>query len=78
MFKVITHIEKKGGGGYWMRIGSGFPNKDDSINVYLDAMPKSLEFQLRELDAEDLAKRERFQARGIGPQATTTSNPLPF
>jgi hypothetical protein len=78
MFKVITHIEKKGGCGYWMRIGSGFPNKDDSINVYLDAMPKSLEFQLRELDAEDLAKRERFQARGTGPQPTATSNPLPF
>ena len=52
IFKVITPIEKRGGGHYWMRLGSAYRNKDNSINVYLDAIPKgpNLQFQLRELD----------------------------
>ena len=64
MYKVIHAVEKKGGGTYWMRVGSAFTNRDDSINLYLDAIPapngKSLryELQIRELDAEDLRRRE--------------------
>jgi hypothetical protein len=59
MFKVITPIEKKGGGTFWMRVGTGFPNKDQSINLYLDAMPFNHTLQLREMDEEDLAPRGR-------------------
>jgi hypothetical protein len=60
MFKVMTRVEKKGGGGYWMRVGTGFENKDLSFNILLDAMPKSFELHMRELDEEDLRKRESF------------------
>ncbi len=59
MFKVITPIEKKDGGTFWMRIGTAFPNRDASINVYLDAMPtKQGVLQLREMTDEDFARRK--------------------
>jgi hypothetical protein len=67
LFKVLTHIDKPGGGGFWMRVGSAFSNKDDSINIYLDAMPKNFELHLRELDEEDLRKRE---TTGASPSRT--------
>ncbi|MEO8703232.1 MAG: hypothetical protein ABI867_24510 [Kofleriaceae bacterium] len=45
-----------------MRTGSASTNKDSSINVYLDALPKGeWKFQLRELDEEDLRKREQYR-----------------
>lgn len=39
MFKVITAIEKRNGEKFWTRCGTGFTNKDDSINLYLDVIP---------------------------------------
>jgi hypothetical protein len=57
-FKVLAAIPKRDGGTYWMRCGNGYTNKDESINVYLDAMPKEMKFQLREFDEEDLRRRE--------------------
>ncbi len=70
MFKVIAPIEKKGGGTYWLSVGRGFPNKDDSINVYLDACPKDMKFQIREMTEEDFKHRER--------PAATDSTAVPF
>jgi hypothetical protein len=64
MYKVISPIEKKGGGTYWMRVGSAYTNRDDSINLYLDAVPvpngksSRYELQIRELTEEDLRRRE--------------------
>jgi len=60
MFKVLTHVDTKDGRGYWMRIGSAFVNKDDSINVLCEAFPKSFQLQLRELDEEDLRRRASY------------------
>lgn len=68
MYKVISPIEKKGGGTYWMRVGSAFTNRDDSINLYLDAVPapngksSRYELQIRELNDEDLRRRESYSA----------------
>jgi hypothetical protein len=61
MFKVLCPIPKRDGSGkWWMRVGSGFENKDNSINVYLDAMPVrgDVTLQLRELDENDLRERD--------------------
>ena len=72
MFKVLSPIPKKDGGTYWMRTGSAFTNKDESINVFLDAIPRGeWKFQLRELDAEDLRKREPYET------GTTTGHTEP-
>ena len=60
MFKVLCPVERNGK-TYWQRLGSGFPNRDLSINLYLDALPTNGKLQLRELDEEDL---ERARGRG--------------
>lgn len=88
MFKVISPIEKQNGTKFWMRCGSAFTNKDESINVYLDALPlmgKEVTLQLRELTEEDLReraeKRERYaQARPSGPGAIAApvQDSIPF
>ena len=74
MFKVISPIEKDGGGTFWLRCGSAFVNKDNSINVYLDAMPlrtkqgEGVKLQLREYTEEELReraeKKSTYSARG--------------
>jgi hypothetical protein len=70
MFKIITPIEKKDGTKYWMRLGTGFANKDDSINMYLDAIPfspgKEAVLQLREMTEEDF-RRGSNNERAQGP-----------
>jgi len=77
MFKVLSPIEKRGGGKFWMRMGSAYRNKDNSINVYLDAIPKGAEwtFQLRELDEEDLRKRD---SRSSSTPAARPQDEVPF
>ncbi len=67
MFKIITPIDKKDGGKYWMRLGTGFANKDDSINMYLDAIPfhvtKDTVLQLREMTDEDFRRSSNERAQ---------------
>ena len=64
MFKVISPVDRRDGGKFWMRCGSAFVNKDESINIYLDALPLAgmgkgdgVTLQLRELTEEDLRER---------------------
>ncbi|MDB4954573.1 MAG: hypothetical protein JWO36_2142 [Myxococcales bacterium] len=80
MYKVISPIEKKGGGTFWMRTGSAFTNKDDSINVYVDVVPKNYQFQLRELTEEELSRKSTYgETQGSLKQpAASTDSPIPF
>jgi hypothetical protein len=64
MFKVLSPIVKKDGSTFWMRVGTGFPNKDDSVNVYLDVFPKDGKLQLREFDERDT--RDKWKSDGGG------------
>ena len=75
MFKVISPIEKRDGGKFWLRCGQAYVNKDNSINVYLDAMPlvtpkdgQGITLQLRELTEQELRERAEkkatYSARG--------------
>jgi hypothetical protein len=58
MYKVIVPVEKKDGTKFWMRVGSAFPNKDGSTNVYLDAMPLGQNcLQIREMTDDDFNRR---------------------
>jgi len=56
MFKVLCPMESRTGHKWWMRMGSAFTNKDNSINLYLDAIPTKpgATLQLRELTEEDM------------------------
>ena len=71
MFNVFALLPKKDGGTYWMKCGSGYGNKDDSINLYMDAYPITGKLQLREVTEEDL--RERESRRSAGPGAGPAS-----
>ncbi len=68
MMKVLCPIEGKNGKTFWMRLGTAFRNRDDSINIYLDAYPQNGKLQLRGLDERDLA-------RGNGDAAITPAPP---
>jgi hypothetical protein len=82
MFKVIAPQDRKDGNGkYWMRLGSAFVNKDNSINVYLDAVPfgqkDGLMVQLREYTEDELRERSErksssYSARGTLGQSSLT------
>lgn len=77
MFKVIAPIEKKDGSTFWMRVGTGYPNKDQSINLYLDAMPFNHKLQIREVEEEDLQPRNGRKHDGAGTVPAVPAD-LPF
>jgi hypothetical protein len=69
MYKVLCPIEDKDGKTTrWARLGSGFTNKDESVNLYLDALPvqafggTQIKLQLREYSEEDLRRRDDYRA----------------
>lgn len=73
MFKVIAPMKKHDGGTWWLRCGTGFENKDNSINVHIDALPvgqEKITLQIRELTADELReradRRASYNARGSG------------
>ncbi len=77
MFKVIAPIEKKDGGTHWLRVGTGYANKDQSVNLYLDAIPFNHKLQIRELDEEDLAAM-RGKRKDDTASPGRALNELPF
>ncbi len=84
IYKAMMIVERKDGKSHWMRIGTAFPNRDDSINVYLDAYPKDGKVQIREFDEEDLrrkdgdAPRQRGGARADSGGGPLETEDLPF
>ncbi len=69
MFKVLSPILKKDGTTFWMRVGTGFSNKDDSVNLYLDVLPKDGKLQMRELDERDLRAPPKSGGSGLEESA---------
>lgn len=69
MFKVLGIVPKHSNPkeSMWLRLGTAFVNRDDSINIYLDAMPRSFELQLREFDADELRKRDATSPSAVEP-----------
>ena len=86
IFKVLCPIERKDGSTHWLRVGSAFPNRDDSINLYLDVLPSNLKLQIRELDEDDLRskdggdkpRRQNARADNPFPPAPALKDELPF
>ncbi len=69
-FEVFTVVEpkKEGGKSFWVRVGTGFENRDGSISVYLDALPVNGKLQIRE-------PRERKQGSEGGGESSEPSFP---
>jgi hypothetical protein len=77
-FKVLAMMTNKDGTTYWMKLGRGYTNVDSSINVYLDALPRGeWKFQLRELDADDLQRRESYRNTRASQPGTAAQPALP-
>lgn len=52
-FNVVSPVERKDGKTFWVRIGVGYANRDNSINMYLDALPVNQRLQLRIADDDE-------------------------
>jgi hypothetical protein len=77
MFKVLCPMESRTGHKWWMRMGSAFTNKDNSINLYLDAIPTKAgaTLQLRELTEEDMRiSNERRAAFSVARNGNAVPN----
>ena len=53
---VFTIVERKDQKPFWLRIGTAFVNKDESLNVYLDALPVNRELHIRESKPKEAAE----------------------
>jgi hypothetical protein len=83
LFKVLCPIERKDGSTFWLRVGTAFPNRDQSLNLYLDVLPANLKLQVRELTEDELRERDPSSPRRRGPQPapppdTAAAQDLPF
>lgn len=49
-YKVVYTIVERARDGkkFWLRIGAAFPNRDGSLNVYMDALPTNGQLQIRD------------------------------
>jgi hypothetical protein len=50
MKTVYTVIDRGQGKSIWVRVGTGFTNRDGSLNLRLDAIPVNGMLQVREWD----------------------------
>jgi hypothetical protein len=50
-FKVAYTVVNRSGKKLWLRIGTAFTNRDESINLYLDAYPTNGMIQIRPLNS---------------------------
>lgn len=69
---AVYAIIERDGKSYWLKVGAAFPNRDGSLNLYLDAVPvKSNRLQVREQRAWDDARP------APGPAAATEAEARP-
>jgi hypothetical protein len=59
MKTVFTVVERGQGKSIWVRVGTGFLNKDGSWNLHLDAVPTNGKLQVRDW--------EPYERRGDAP-----------
>jgi hypothetical protein len=87
--KVLVPVEREGGKTFWLRVGAGFPNKDGSLNIYLDVLPPHGKLQLRDWDEPHDGDRRPRAGGGereslplpvglVGRGASASDNETPF
>jgi hypothetical protein len=60
MMEVFTIVDKEGfERSFWVKVGACFPNRDGSLNVYLDALPLNGRLQIRERNRPQSNKEEQ-------------------
>lgn len=80
-YKVLAAVLRPDGTEWFMNCGRGSDNKDASINLYLHALPiggkGEIKLQIRELDEDDLRKRDAFRARSQRPEPAGAAPSIP-
>lgn len=74
MFKVLGIVPKHNNPkeSHWIRLGTAYLNRDDSINIYLDALPRSFELQMREFEEDELRSKRTPETFTRGVPVETT------
>ena len=66
----------------WMKMGTAYVNRDNSINVYLDGLPVNGKLQVRDWDEKDerelQERRERRSFAGTGAASSNNNQEIPF
>jgi len=79
MYKVIAPVERPDGTKWWMRSGTGFDNKDGSMNLYLTSLPfpnkGEIVLQVREYTEEDLRARDDKRPNNYGARPLPSASP---
>jgi hypothetical protein len=59
---VYTPIQRTDGGDtFWIKVGIARVNRDNSINIYLDALPVNGKLQLREKIEKPDTRQDAFR-----------------
>ncbi len=69
--KIVYVITERNGRHYWNRVGVAFVNRDGSLNVKLEAVPVSGEFQIRDYTPRDEAAAPARRSNGNGMSTET-------
>jgi hypothetical protein len=64
MKTVYTVIDRGQGKSIWVRVGTGYTNRDGSLNLRLDAIPVNGMLQVREWDSGE----RRYDSLDAQPQ----------
>jgi hypothetical protein len=63
--RVLCPVTHKDGKTHWMKLGTAFVNRDNSINVYLDVLPTNGKLQVRDWDDLPWDKRGEHSSPGM-------------
>jgi hypothetical protein len=70
MKAVFTVVDRGQGKSFWIRIGTGFANRDGSLNLRLDAIPVNGTLQVRDWEPPyDRAPRSDAPGRPARPRS---------
>ena len=61
---VYTIVERGPEKKYWVRIGTAFPNRDQSLNVKLDATPVNGQLHIRDQEPYDPTRPKKHGGGG--------------
>ena len=72
--RVLCPVTTKDNRTYWVRSGTAFRNRDESINLYLDVLPVNGKLQIREWDD---SPSERGGDKSSRPAAAMSQDDMP-
>ena len=79
--RIVCPVQGKDNKTYWMRMGIGFVNQDNSINIWLDGLPINGRLQVREWDEPPWKERQpqpqQFSLAAL-PGGASQSDDVPF